>query len=165
MVKQRNNQSNLLSFVYEEKNKEISKRSKKDEKPSIILSNTIPMKYGLRNKLNAQGISFQVTNFPLHILIANKVLIQLYNSIEISQVFYQKIIDFNKKMSEKYHLVIQIIDFFDYKENFDGEKRALKKKLQKFGKEHQIQLISIENLEELFFILKSIYMNQKTKIG
>jgi hypothetical protein len=165
ILKQSNKQSNLISFVYDKRHQDNIKKFDKNKEPSILLGNTLPMKYGLRNRLINQGILFQVVNSASHIIIAKKVLIQLYNSTIISQDLYKLLIDFNKEMKDKYQLVILIIDLFSYMENFEGEKRALKKKIQSFGNNHQIQLISIENPEELFFIINSIYENQKNKIG
>ncbi|MEJ2251994.1 MAG: hypothetical protein P8Y97_20335 [Candidatus Lokiarchaeota archaeon] len=65
--------------------------------------------------------------------------------------------------SNKYELILIAIDFLNYKEKIEGEKRLLKKKLSEFGKTYPFQVVFIDNAEELFFIIQSIYESEKKR--
>ena len=140
-------QSRLQTFIDAKQEKIIS---------PIKISKFIPMKFGLRKKFQNDEVSFDIVESDLHIVVHNKVLIQIYNP---------KGIDFNELLAEINDfkqissLVIIIFDFIDFKEEIEGEKRILKRNIQEFAKEHNFQAISIDNEEELYFIIKNIVEN------
>jgi hypothetical protein len=67
----------------------------------------------------------------------------------------------NTLLGKKYHLIISIFDFIDFTEEFSEEERLLKQKINIWGKHNDLQAISIDNPEELYFILKNIYLHSK----
>ncbi len=153
-------QSNLISFVNNKKLEKVNKMIGNMSRPLISLSNRLPMKFGLRRHLKKAGIPFQIINSDNHIIISNRVVIQLYNPSMISKKLLDQLINFHNKMSQKYQLIIQIFDFIDYEGRIEGEKHLLKRKIQDFGNKYDIRLISIENSEELCLIVKDIYETQ-----
>ena len=80
------------------------------------------MKFGLRRRLQTEKISYDITESDLHIVIYNKVLIQIYNPKDFnSKELITEISDFKQISS----LLIIIFDFIDFTENFEGEKRIM----------------------------------------
>ncbi|MFX0141125.1 MAG: DEAD/DEAH box helicase family protein [Candidatus Hodarchaeota archaeon] len=145
-------QSKLQSFISSEQEITLS---------PIKISKFIPMRFGLRKRLQNDDIPFDIVETDLHIVIHNKVLIQIYDPkrIEFDDLI-TKIHDFKQISS----LVIIIFDFIDFKEEIEGEKRILKRKFQEFAKEHTVQAIVIDNEEELYFIVKSIIENPHREV-
>ncbi|MFX0004656.1 MAG: helicase-related protein [Promethearchaeota archaeon] len=133
----------------------IERRPEPSEKIQypIKLSKFLPMKFGLRNRFQNDKIPYSIEDSDLHIVIYNKVLIQIYNPQEInSEELLGDISDFSQISS----LLIIIFDFTDFTETIEGEKRVLKRNLLEFAKEHHFQAITIDNEEELYFIVKNI---------
>jgi len=64
-------------------------------------------------------------------------------------------------LGKKYHLIVLIFDFVDFTEEFPEEERLLKQKIKNWGQKSDLQAISIDNPEELYFILKNIYLHSK----
>ena len=118
------------------------------------------MRFGLRKRLQQDKYEFVITESDLHIVIYNKVLIQIYDpqKTEITQIL-SEIEDFSQISS----LLIIVFDFVEYREEIEGEKRLHKKKLQELGNTHNFQVIVIDNEEELYFIIKSILDSTKSK--
>lgn len=107
------------------------------------------MKFGIRKWLQSDSYEYKIVDSDLHIVLHNKVLIQIYTP---RQAFLSEVHEF----SEICELCVIIIDFIDFKEEFSGEKRKIKQNIQKIAQEHKIQIIPLENEEELYFITKSI---------
>jgi len=126
----------------------------------IKLSKYFPMKFGLRKKLQQDNYSFGIVDSDLHIVIYNKVLIQIYDSQNIQ---IKKVLIDIKDFSQISSLLIIVFDFIDYKEGIEGEKRLHKKRLQNLGNTHNFQVIVIDNEEELYFIVKNILEAPKQK--
>jgi len=124
----------------------------------IRLSKHLSMKYGLRKSLQLDNFPFDIVDSDLHIMIYNKVLIQIYDPqiIQISQIL-SEIEDFSQISS----LIIIVFDFIDYKEEIEGEKKLTKRKFQDLGSKHNFQVITIDNEEELYFIIKNILESSK----
>ena len=152
-------QSSLKNFVNSEETKHSNRKIQ--NKFDIVLSKVLPMKLGLRRKLSNDKISFHTIDSEQDIIIFKKVVINIYDPQEFSTQFKNKLILINKQVKNTYRLVISIFNFIDFKENFEGELRLLKRKLQDFGKTNNLQIISIDNLEELFFIVKNIHEQNK----
>ena len=108
------------------------------------------MKFGIRKKLQKDKIEFGIVDSDLHIVIFNRVLIQVYNPklLMDSESFTSEVQDFG----EICELFIIVFDFIE----LNGKKRNLKLKVNEFKKTVDYQIIPIENEEELYFILKSI---------
>lgn len=140
-------QSRLQTFIDAKQEKSIN---------PIKISKFIPMKFGLRKRLQNDGTSFDIVESDLHIVVHNKVLIQIYNpeGIDLDELLVE-INDFRQISS----LDVLIFDFIDFKEKIEGEKRILKRKIHEFAKIHNFQAIAIDNEEELYFIVKNIVEN------
>ena len=128
----------------------------------IKLSNTFPMKYGLRKKLLKDNFLFDIVDSDLHIVIYNKVLIQIY--IPKQSTLEQLLVEIDE-FTQICTLLIIIFDFIDFKEEIEGEKRVLKRKIQEMAKKYKIQAITIDNEEELYFIIKNILETQGEPVG
>jgi hypothetical protein len=116
------------------------------------------MKLGLRKRLQMDKISYDIAESDLHIVIRNKILIQIYNPKYFNSKKLATEIDDFRQISS---LFIMIFDFIDYNESIEGEKRLVKRKLQEFAKEHKIQAISVDNEEELYFIIENLLNSNK----
>jgi len=163
-------QSNLQDFIDNVDSKHVKKISNTNSKTNINfnfnikISNLLPMKLGLRKKLSRDNILFRIEESDYHIVIFDKVVIQLYDPQKFSNEFGKKLTVINTRLKDKYRLIINIFNFIDFKERFEGEKRLLKRKIQEFGSENRLQIIPVDNSEELFFIIKNIYeQNQSIK--
>ncbi len=128
------------------------------EQSPVKLSKHLSMKFGLRKSLQQDNFIFDIIDSDLHIVIYNKVLIQIYDpkTVQITQIL-SEIEDFSQISS----LMIIIFDFIDYKEEIEGEKRLIKRKFQDLGSKHNFQVITIDNEEELYFIVKNILESSK----
>ena len=163
----RKKQSDLQEFI----DGIASKKSKNvlKSKSDIKISNLLPMKLGLRNRLDYEGILFETTDSNLHLILFNKIVVQIYNSEEFSEKISEKfsgiLIRFASDIKEKYDLVVNIVEFIDFHENFKGEKRLLKRNLQELATQNNIHLITIDSTEELFYIVKNIYEHNKIEVS
>jgi Fanconi anemia group M protein len=144
-VCERRVQSNLQNFINGKQRSECI--------IPIKISKFLPMKFGVRNRLQVDKIPYSIAESDLHVIIHNKVLIQIYNPKSFdSESLLAEINDFRQISS----LLIVIFDFTDFPESIGGEKRLAKREIQAFAKENNIQTISIDNEEELYFIIKNI---------
>ncbi len=144
-------QSKLQSFIEQTPQRELPEAIN-----YIKISKFLPMKFGLRKRLQNDKISYEIVESDLHLVIHNKVLIQIYDPKSYnSRDLIAEINDFKQISS----LFIMIFDFIDFKEKIDGEKRVIERNIQEFAKKHNNQAISIDNEEELYFILKNILEN------
>lgn len=142
-------QSNLRAFL-ETNNSQKEDFNHEEDNSDVKISKLLPMKFGIRKKLQKDKIEFSIVNSDLHIVIFNRVLIQVYDPKLLLDLgsFTSKVQDF-KEICE---LFIIVFDFID----LNGEKKSLKLKVNEFKKTVDYQIIPVENEEELYFILKSI---------
>jgi len=119
----------------------------------IKISQSLSMKFELRKKLDYEKIPFQISDSDLHIVIHNKVLIQIFNPKGIT---FESLLSQTEEFDHICSLLILVFDFIDFKEDFEGEKRKLKDTIQELGKNHKLHFLSIDNEEELFFVIKNI---------
>ncbi|MFX0021520.1 MAG: helicase-related protein [Candidatus Hermodarchaeota archaeon] len=154
-VGMRRYQSKLQNFI--EKKPESKIRPKNTR---LKISKFFPMKYGFRKKLQRDNISYDILETDLHIVIHNKVLIQIYNPKMFETDDFLAEIDDFKQISS---LLIIIFDFIDFSETIEGEKRVIERKIQEFAKQHNLQAICIDNDEELYFIVKNILENPQVE--
>jgi Fanconi anemia group M protein len=121
--------------------------------PVIKISKLLPMKFGVRKRLKEISIQFDIVDSDLHISIFNKVLIQVYSPRKIRDIsFFSEIQDLN----EICELFFIIFDFVEFKEEYVGERRFLRTKIQDLKSQSNSQFIVIRNEEELFFIIQSV---------
>ena len=99
----------------------------------VVISNTLPMKLGLRKRLSKDNISFQITPSNYHVLIYKKVLIQVYDAQKSSNEPIDKLLEFTNKNREKFELIIDIFSFIDFTDTFEEEARLLKKNYSNLG--------------------------------
>ncbi len=155
----KNSQANLESFINDVDQKRAIKVLECES--NIKLSNLVPMSLGIRKRFTEDNIRFNIVNSDLHISLFNKILVQIYDPSKFNEAFGKEFLEFTYQLKEKYKLIVNIFDFTDYSESFEGEKRLLKRKLKDFMVEHNIQIVPIDNSEELYFIVKSIYEHNK----
>jgi Fanconi anemia group M protein len=153
----KNIQSNLVGFS---KNIEHSKPTKKLEVANdVILSVNLDMTFGIRKKLKDHSIDFSVKSIKVDIKLFDKVGIKILKANTLD-------LDSLKRYSgddEYFELIIVAIDFLKYIDKIQGEKRFLKEKLTRLGKDLPFQIVFIDNREELFFIIRSIVESEKGK--
>jgi hypothetical protein len=149
-------QENLNSFLIKEIPSRLEEKKEKEiyEKlTDVKLGKFLPMKFGIRKRLQSDGIEFNMTDMDLHIILFNKVLIQIYDPRKIEDEHFRTEI---QEFSEICELFIIIFDFIDFKESSTGEKRALKLQITEYRNDFKFQFIPVELEEELYFIIKSI---------
>ena len=149
-IGKKNYQSKLQSFIEGDQLNMVSN--------PVKLSKSIPMKYGLRKKLQYDGILYDIEESDLHIILFNKILIQIYDPKEYDIITLLSDIEDFKQITS---LLIIVFDFIEFKEDIDGEKRILKRNIKDISKQHNFQAITIDNEEELYFIIKSVLENPK----
>jgi len=135
----------------------IDKQSEETEW-TVKISKTLPMKFGLRKRLQNDQISVKIVKSDLHIILYNEVLIQIYNPRYYNFTTLLSDIEDFRQIST---LLIVVFDFIDFVEKIEGEKRVMKRKIQAFAREHALQVIMMDNEEELYFIIKSILESKK----
>ena len=151
-------QIKLQSFIEPSPTEDILE--KEEDFSEVKISKLLPMKYGIRKKLQNDNIDFTVVNTDLHIILLNRVLIQVYDPRKIiDDGFLNEIQEFG----EICELFIISFDFINFEEGTLGEKWSLKKKIQELKQDYKFQFISIENEEELYFIIKSVLESQSER--
>ncbi len=159
-IQKRIYQSNLQSFLSSQEPSPEGEK-KEEAETGIKISKFFPMKFGLRKKLQEEEVDFEIVDSDLHLIIFNEVLIQIFDPKKYSlQELMPKIEEFREIST----LLIIVFDFTDFREEIEGERRILKRRLNEYGIEHNLHIISIDNLEELYFIIKSILENPQKKV-
>ncbi len=152
-------QATLQKFLVIPINEEINNQEIGD----IELSKYLPVKFGLRSKLKEDKIPFKISSQKNHIVLFNHILIHVYQPPDFSDELLSSTIKRISVLMRKYELVLNIVDFVDYQENYRGEENLFKLKLKELGKSHKLELIPVDNIEELYFIVKNIYISNKNK--
>lgn len=151
------NKKGLLKFV--------SNAIKEMPKPELVKLNiNLPVKFGLRKKLQREGIDYTLNNQSEHIVIHGKVLIQIFPIDSFTESLQDKITKFITAYQHKFQLIIIILDFINFQEGINGELRVIKQKARQIAEEKHYKIIPIEDEEELWFILRSI-LDQNLKKG
>jgi len=124
----------------------------------IKISRSFSVKFGVRKKLQRDQIPFEIVKSIIHINLFERVIIQVIDPHQFEENLLLKKITL---LGKKYHLIVSIFDFVDFNEEFPEEERLLKQKIKTWGKQNDLQAISIDNPEELYFIVKNIYLHAK----
>ncbi|MFX1490336.1 MAG: helicase-related protein, partial [Promethearchaeota archaeon] len=149
-------QSNLRTFIESPPSQQTIPINIQD--PVIKISKLLPMKFGVRKRLKDNDIEFKIVDSDLHISILNQVLIQVYSPRKIRDIsFFNEIQDL-REISE---LLLIIFDFVEFEEEYVGERRFLRNKIQELKNQDNSQIIVIRNEEELFFIIQSVLESGK----
>ena len=150
-------QGNLQSYIQ----KTPSEKKEKPLTAEIKISRSFSVKFGIRKKLQRDQIPFEVVKSIIHLNLLDRVIIQVIDPHQfVEDVLLKKI----TLLSKKYHLIVSIFDFVNFNEEFREEERLIKQKVIKWGQTNDLQAISIDNPEELYFIVKNIYLHAKKKI-
>jgi len=149
-------QSSLSSFSQD---REIKHELVKPQS-EIKINVSFPVKFGLRKKFQEDGISFEIVKSILDLTLFDKVLIQVINPREFDG---DSLLKKYALLSKKYKLIVSIFDFVDIEEEFDNEEKMLKQKFTYWGEDNNLQAITIDLSEELYFILKNIYLHVKNE--
>ncbi len=126
--------------------------------PEIKINVSFPVKFGLRKKFQKDRISFEIVKSILDLTLFDKVLIQVINPREFDG---DSLLKKYALLSKKYQLIVSIFDFVDIEQEFDNEEKLLKQKFTDWGEDNKLQAITIDLSEELYFILKNIYLHVK----
>jgi len=126
----------------------------------IKINVSFPVKFGLRKKFQKDGISFKIVKSILDLTLFDKVLIQVINPRKFDG---DSLLKKYALLSRKYKLIVSIFDFVDIEEEFDNEEKLLKQKFTDWGEVNNLQAITIDLSEELYFILKNIYLHVKNE--
>ncbi len=147
-------QSSLSAFIQDKFTAPQSIKVKKDIKIDV----SFPVKFGLRKKFQKDEISFEIVKSILDITIFDKVLIQVINPRGFDG---DAILKRYALLSKKFTLIVSVFDFVDFEEKFSHEEKLLKRSITDWGKNSKYQAISIDLSEELYFIVKNIYIHMK----
>jgi Fanconi anemia group M protein len=133
--------------------------SKIDNSKQIIISNSIPGKYGLRKLFEKEEMNYEISSSKNHIQISNKVLIQIKNNPKNYQE--QNLVKLSQEYRKIFILTMFIFDFSDFIEKFEGEKRLLKYEINTYAEKENLQITNIDIAEELHFIIKEFYYKKE----
>jgi ERCC4-related helicase len=150
-------QPNLMEFLYKGS-------EKKEQSTNITISQIFPFKFGIRKRLTNDGIEFDINDTKSQIIICGKVLIQLYDPHSFNKSWRDSLLETIDKKKKDFELVIALFDFVDFEEDFSGEERLLKIKINEFSFQKALQVIIVDNPEEFYFIIKNIYEYHLRKV-
>jgi Fanconi anemia group M protein len=129
-------------------------------KSGIKINVSFPVKFGLRKKFQKDGFSFEVVKSILDLTLFDKVMIQIIDPRGFDgDALLKKYI----LLSKKYNLIVSVFDFVDFEQEFNNEEKLLKRKFTDWGEDNNLQAISIDLSEELYFVLKNIYLHVKNE--
>jgi len=134
---------------------------RKEKIVEIKISQSLPVKFGIRKNLQRDQIPFEIVKSIIHIILFDRVIIQ---SLDPHQFEEESLLKKISHLSKKYSLIISIFDFVNFSEKFQDEERLLKKKIKEWGLKNDLQAISIDLPEELYFIVKNIYLHSKKEL-
>jgi Fanconi anemia group M protein len=147
-IRSNQKQANLLSYFQ----KAPSANKETPSSAEIKISRSFSVKFGVRKKLQRDKIPFAIVNSIIHINLFDRVIVQVIDPHQFEGNLLLKKIAL---LSKKYQLIVSILDFVDFHEEFPEEERLLKQKIKIWGKQNDLQAIPIDNEEELYFILKN----------
>ena len=155
------NQETLLSYFTPSKPISPISSTLKTADPEIIISKDVPGKFGLRKKLQNEGIAIGLQENGRRIDIFSEIGLFIINP----RTFIKESVSISEKdlirLRQARKLVLFIFDFEDFIEQFEGEKRLLKQRIAEWGNENWFRTISIDVPEELVFIIKNLYTPHK----
>ncbi len=149
-------QSNLHSFSQESPRKTVSNQSE------VKINISFPVKFGLRKKFQKDGILFTTAKSILDLTLFDKALIQVIDPRTFDGIATLKKYAL---LSTKYKLIASLFDFVDFEERFESEEKLLKRKINDWGNNNNVQAITIDLSEELYFVVKNIYLHVKNEGG
>ena len=163
-------QSNLERFIEHKEpvvlvQQENLDESIKSKKIDIMLSKDLPMEMGLRKRLTEAEIPFEVMDSPLHIIVKNRVVIQLFNMNRSYEELVKQVLKFNTRLKNQYKLIINVFNFIHFKESITQNSRLLKRDLEEFGKTKHIKTVMMDTPEVLYFMVKNLFEYDSTKKG
>ncbi|NVM16994.1 MAG: DEAD/DEAH box helicase family protein [Candidatus Lokiarchaeota archaeon] len=150
-------QGNLQAFLQKPSSDLIVKKQKEAE---IKISKSLPVKFGIRKNLQDDQISFEIVKSINHITLFDRVIIQALDPHQFEEESLLKKIS---HLSKKYTLFVSIFDFVDFSEEYQDEERLLKEKIKEWGQNNDLKAIPIDLPEELYFIVKNIYLHSQNK--
>ena len=147
-------QSSLSFFSQESPIKTIN------DPPDVKINVSFPVKFGLRKKFQKDGISFTAVKSILDLTLFDKALIQV---IDPRKFDGETTLKKYALLSKKYKLIASLFDFVDFEEQFEAEEKLLKRKINDWGEANKFQAITIDLSEELYFVVKNIYLHVKNE--
>jgi len=153
-IKVRQKQGNLQAFLQDSSNP----TEKKQKVAEIKISQSFPVKFGIRKKLQDDQIPFEIVKSINHITLFDRVIIQ---ALDPHQFKEEALLKKYSHLGRKYTLIVSIFDFIDFSEKYQDEERLLKQKIKEWGINNDLKTILIDLREELYFIVKNIYLHSK----
>jgi hypothetical protein len=126
----------------------------------VRISQSLPVKFGIRKKLQEDQIPFEVVKSINHITLFDRVIIQV---IDPHQFKGETLLTKISHLSKKYTLFVTTFDFVNFSNDFQDEERLLKQKVKEWGLKNDLKAIVIDLPEELYFIVKNIYLHSNKK--
>lgn len=159
------NQETLISYfspsIPPDKSILVTSLRSSDLKPEIIISKDVPGKFGLRKKLQKEGIFLGLQENGRRIDLFSEIAIFIINP----RAFIKESVSMSEKdllrLRQARKLVLFVFDFDDFKEQIEGEKRLLKQRIAEWGDQNWFRTISIDVPEELVYIIKNLYSPHK----
>ncbi|MFX0009084.1 MAG: DEAD/DEAH box helicase, partial [Candidatus Hermodarchaeota archaeon] len=154
-AKSHQKQGNLESFLIKPA-EPLDVKDNSQKTAEIKISQSLPVKFGIRKKLQNDNIPFEVVKSINHITLFDRIIIQVVDPHQFKEeMLMRKISHLNKK----YPLFISIFDFVNFSNDFQDEERLLKQKVKNWGLNNGLKAIPIDLPEELYFIVKSVYLH------
>ncbi|NHJ19649.1 MAG: DEAD/DEAH box helicase [Candidatus Lokiarchaeota archaeon] len=155
MAKSHQKQGNLESFLGESVSP-LDVKDNSQKATEIRISQSLPVKFGIRKKLQEDNIPFDVVKSINHITLFDRIIIQVVDPRQFEEgKLMRKISHLNKK----YPLFISIFDFVNFSNDYQDEERLLKQKVKNWGSISGLKAIPIDLPEELYFIVKNVYLH------
>ncbi len=156
------NQETLVSYFSSSKPEHpISSTSLRIPDPEILISKDVPGKFGLRKKLQKEGIILGLQETGRRIDLFSEISLFIIDP----RTFIKESVSISEKdlirLRQARKLVLFVFDFEDFTEQFEGEKRLLKQRISEWGDQNWFRTISIDVPEELVFIIKNLYTPHK----
>ena len=155
MAKSHQKQGNLESFLGESVSP-LDVKDNSQKATEIRISQSLPVKFGIRKKLQEDNIPFDVVKSINHITLFDRIIIQV---VEPRQFEEGKLMRKISHLNKKYPLFISIFDFVNFSNDFQDEERLLKQKIKNWGSNSGLKAIPIDLPEELYFIVKNVYLH------
>ena len=149
-------QSNLISFSQESK----TNNTTVEHKPKVNINASFPVKFGLRKKFQKDGIVFKTVKSILDLTLFDRALVQVIDPRKFDGDATLKKYALLRK---KYKLIASLFDFVDFEEQFENEEKLLNIKNNDWGEINGFQAITIDLSEELYFVVKNIYLHVKNE--
>jgi len=98
-------------------------------------------------------------------VLFNTIALQIYKAQHLQNDTDKLLTGFSTSLGGTYQILFMIVIFLEFEENYEEEKRLLKRKLHEWNdtSSEKIKLITIDSVEELYYFIENIYKHNKKK--